>query len=76
MEVNIEADFETISNRFSERIEAAKKGAKISLTSPKIMKERYKSYFDEKNKDLPTFYTNNLSSELIARRIISLIKKA
>ena len=45
IEVNIEANFDVISCRFDERIEASKKGAKISLVDPLVMKERYDDYF-------------------------------
>ena len=75
MEVNIESDFCTISKRFDERIVAAKKGAKISLTDPKIMKKRYEDYFNLKKEDLPTFDSGKLSPEEISKKIISLIKK-
>lgn len=75
IEVNVEADFCTISKRFDERIKAAKSGARISLIDPKIMKERYEHYFNSKDKKLPTFDSGKFSSEKISKKIISLIKK-
>jgi len=66
LEVNIEASFEVICERFSERIESVKKDAKISLTNPKIMKERYEEYFKTKNRFSP------LSIQIILPQKLSL----
>jgi predicted kinase len=76
VEVNVEANFESISSRFHERIEAAKLGAKISLTDPKIMKERYENYLKIKKRKIPTFYTDSSHVEEIVKKIISIIKKS
>jgi ribose 1,5-bisphosphokinase PhnN len=76
-EVNIEASFETISERFQDRIEAKKRGAKIAMTDPIMMKERFENYQRRKNENEgnPTFMTDNRTPEDIAEEILGILSK-
>lgn len=74
LEVNLETDFEIISKRFTERMDAAKKGAKISLLDSVLMKKYYEGYLELRNKKLISFDSGKLTPEEIAKKIVSLIK--
>ncbi|MDA3836486.1 MAG: hypothetical protein PF542_02585 [Nanoarchaeota archaeon] len=76
IEVNIEADFETISDRFDVRIEEARNGAKISMTDPFVMRGFYDEYMKSKDNSLPTFDSRKDSAEQIVKKIISLIRSS
>lgn len=75
LEIGLECDFETISKRFNDRIEAAEKGAKISLLDPVIMKNRYEEH-SARTTRVPLFDSGKLSTEQISKKIISLLRRA
>lgn len=74
IEVNIEADLSDIEQRFDLRMQAARERAKISVTDPQIMKQKYDECLATMNKSLPTFSSSRMTSEEIALSILSLIK--
>ncbi|MCF7795359.1 ATP-binding protein [Patescibacteria group bacterium] len=71
VEINLEADFEILKERFNERVKGAlnDNSKKISNTSMDRFKELYKTYNKEKNVLAKTFYTDKQSIEELVREI-------
>lgn len=66
LEVNIEAPYETLLQRFKQRTQEAKKlKTKVSATKQFEMLKRFLSYKEHKNIKLPTFDSSQMSSKKI-----------
>jgi len=75
VQVNIEAPYETLLERFNLRVKDAEiKKTKISVTTEKGMKERYDKYHELKDTQIPTFDSSVMSQEEILSEIEKLIK--
>ena len=72
--VNVSAPWEVLAKRFESRIEAKKKGARISNTSHDRFKEIYEMYLDSKMKTDLEFDSSEKSPEEIVREIVSYIR--
>jgi predicted kinase len=72
IEVNLEADYETLSQRFDERVSGAlaNPNRKISNLSKEKFKELYDIYEKEKNPAATTIRTDKLTAEEVAGNIM------
>ncbi len=74
IQVNIEAPYNVLLDRFNKRVEdALEKKTNISVKTEENMKKRYEGYQEFKDKTLPTFDSSKMSPEKIADEIQSLI---
>lgn len=77
IEVNLEADYDTLLRRFDERIMEARinPNAKISNTSKERFKELYDTYIAEKNPKAVTFDTGVLRPDQVYQEIVLLLNQ-
>ena len=72
LEANIEAPYESLRERFFERVDkGAENGEKLAVTTEEEMKKRYDFYIEHKNPELPTYDTQEARPEDIARDLLS-----
>jgi predicted kinase len=75
VEVNIEANPDTLVERFKDRVVQAKaKEKKLSFTTIEAMVERNEDYFKMKKPDLLTLSSDELTVEERGERILALLK--
>ncbi len=75
LEINLEADWSAIEQRFEERLEHARMhpNEKISNTSKDRLKELFDTYHAEKNPNAVTFRTDKQTIGEIAEEVMKLI---
>ena len=74
IEVNIESPFHIAKERFEKRlIESKSSDKKIANKSHRRFKQMYEGYFNNKNKEVPTFDTSKLSPKQIVNKIERLV---
>jgi predicted kinase len=75
IEINLEADYEILAQRFDERVDAAlaKQSKRISNTSKERFKEIYDIYQSEKNPSAITFRTDTETIESVTEKVLMLV---
>lgn len=75
VEINLEADYETLSRRFDRRVEEASKdpGKKISNLSKERFRQIFETYEREKNPSATAFRTDKKSAESVAAEVAVLL---
>lgn len=74
IEINLEADYDLLAQRFDERIaEAAVKKVRYSNTSKEVWKDLYNIYQEQKNPAAITLYTDKESKEQVIEKVLKLL---
>lgn len=75
IEINLEAEYEVLAQRFDERVAGAlaNKSIKISNTSKERFKEIYDIYQAEKNRHAITFRTDIESIDTVTEKVLALV---
>lgn len=77
LEINLEADYQVLLERFNQRVASAllipEKDRKISNLSVDRFKELFDMFEQEKNSDAITFRTDNQSIEEVSEKIMKLL---
>lgn len=73
LELNIEAPYDVLEERFLDRLKRSEEsGFKLTVTDVSDMKNRYDTYLKNRNNNLVTLNTDNISIEELERKILDL----
>ena len=76
IEINLEADWETLTTRFAKRVaDATEKGTRLANTSTERFKELYNIYEAEKNLSAVTLRTDEQDIDAVFRKVQEIISR-
>lgn len=74
IQINIEAPFEVVGERFEERLRISKEqNIKVSITTEEGMRTRFEVYQKEKHTELPTYDSSKMTPDEIVSNVKGLL---